>query len=537
VVNESLGYEDGVTDKEVGEILVKLRLSKPSILESKDKLKRARDHLFNASFLGLMIPSPADHGYRYFVSPVGRLLRNYRFEDPCPSDTFESTIFIDRLLRMKLTNSYDLRHTYRDYRTRPFLSILAILNTRVVHMAHIHLLLGERRDLILNKEVLHKYLDIFSKFSRLREKQEVERFLEEFNLNNQAERQEILRSTKPLLDWLRQVNLIHIDDEGWCTIKDYGTIAFKKYSALKPIWYQDLGFDAPTQSAVLLMYMIAKNRNLRVNPNKLRGIYKDALNELAENFTFFNKNKTRIVENVDFDFYYDVPVKFREEVLEKILEMSSMLGMNYTRERLLNELVNLSISTIKILESELRKSAHDEILNLSEALGFEIPRPEWFQTEFEWKVCVRLRELNFNTYPYNGEFEGSTDLLMASDNPDMIIREDNRLLTLVECKSSKEWGKILKLNKRVAGEFMSYQIYAEDIKANSVLFVCESEMINGKFTRLFSEKVEPKADKIVVCSWRFLDKARSEPQRRNRLLNVMTNPSNCSPDEKLLFDC
>lgn len=535
IVTKSLEYPYGVTDEDVGRILVNLNLSKPSILESKDKLKRARDHLFNASFLGLMIPIRVDRRLRYIVSPVGKLLSGYTFEDPCPRDSKEAAIFVDRALRMKLTNSYDKRRTYSDYRVRPLLSILAVLNTRTVHFAHIHFLLGEKRDLVLNEQALYNYLDIISQYSRSRSDSEVRKFLKDFNLDHPKIKKEITRSTKPLLDWLRQLNLIHIDENGWCTITDYGNIAFRRYSIMEPIWYQDLGFDAPTQAAILLVYLIAKDKKMKLDPDKLRGESRNALETLERSFKIFNNSKTRIVKNIDFDFYYDVPVEIRNQVLERILEIFEMLRIPYTRSQLIEDLSNLSLSTIKSLEPLLLNSNYDrQMMQLSKALGFQVPRREWFQTDFEWQVCLKLRQLNFPAQPYRGEFEGRTDLPIASDNPDILIR--NRFLSLVECKSAKEWGRILKFNKKISGEILTYQLYAEDIGANSVLFVCEAEKVKDDFLTLFSRKLGNKANVIVICSWKFLEVACQQPNKRERLLNMVINPTSYTPEEKVLFN-
>lgn len=134
IVNDSSRYKNGVTTKEVGEILVERQLSKKSILESGNKLKRARDHVLNASYLGLFIPTRRNHSFYYVTSPVGRLLGQYKFEDECPRDLHETSIFIDRMMYLKLTNAYDSRNTYTKFHTRPFLSLLTVLKRQALHL-------------------------------------------------------------------------------------------------------------------------------------------------------------------------------------------------------------------------------------------------------------------------------------------------------------------------------------------------------------------------------------------------------------------
>jgi hypothetical protein len=88
VVNEIPNYSPkgkGVRSKDIGQILVDKKLSKTSILETTDKLKRARDHANNASFLGLLVPSPTlRREFIYRPAFFGMLLSKYKFEDECP---------------------------------------------------------------------------------------------------------------------------------------------------------------------------------------------------------------------------------------------------------------------------------------------------------------------------------------------------------------------------------------------------------------------------------------------------------------------
>jgi hypothetical protein len=71
-----------------------------------------------------------------------------------------------------------------------------------------------------------------------------------------------------------------------------------------------------------------------------------------------------------------------------------------------------------------------------------------------------LRVLQFPANPYPDEFEGETELPMATENPDIVVK--NPIRVLVECKSRNEWDNVAKYDKRVGGAFYMYQGYAEE---------------------------------------------------------------------------
>jgi len=121
---------------------------------------------------------------------------------------------------------------------------------------------------------------------------------------------------------------------------------------------------------------------------------------------------------------------------------------------------------------------------------------------------------------------------MATDNPDVVIR--NAIKSLVECKSESEWGKIIKLNKRVGGELYMYQSYAEDIDANSALFVCEADSFDEKkFVRNF-DTMGDRLSKIVILTWSFLDKAQRDQKLSNKLSSILEKPESFEPRNRIL---
>jgi len=121
---------------------------------------------------------------------------------------------------------------------------------------------------------------------------------------------------------------------------------------------------------------------------------------------------------------------------------------------------------------------------------------------------------------------------MATDNPDVVIK--NAIKSLVECKSESEWGKTIRLSKRVGGEIQMYQSYAENVNANSALFVCEAERFDkDKFIRSFVS-MGNKLNKIVMSTWGFLDRVQRDQKLLNRFISTIKNPESTDPKKRIL---
>lgn len=529
VVNDISLYDTptskGVITKDVGQILVDRKLSKVSIIESANKLKRARDHALNTSILGLTIPIPKGNSFIYKKSPVGELLSVYSFENECPFDLRESSIFADRMMKLKLTNAYDSRNTYSKFHSRPFLNILTILKHRPLHISHIHYVISLFDDFSLYPDTIAELLDIFSSY-RSYDEEESERFIEDFQLSDEKTRREIGRSTKPLLDWAKQGNLLTVDKKGWCLITENGKAVQEFYINFYPIWYDQLGFNAPLQSAILLISQLGYQRDFRLNRSKLPAEYLDVLQDLSTRFEVWNKFLTKLNRPIDFSLDYDIPYNQRAEVEAHIEKISELLDLTHF------DPYTLSLNSIYQLEDTLvQTKTETDFVQLNDALGIKIPRRECFQTDLEWKTCIRLRLLGLPAIPYQGEYEGATDLPMANDNPDVVIR--NAIRSLVEVKSSSEWGQSVKLGKRIGGELMMYQSYAEDINANSVLFVCDvDEFHPTDFIASFCKRGD-KLNKIILTNWAFLREVIKDRDQLDGLITVLTTPEDVDPLERI----
>lgn len=325
------------------------------------------------------------------------------------------------------------------------------------------------------------------------------------------------------MDWTQQVGLLGIHEDGRCFITEKGLEVQEFYSSLVPIWFDQLGFDPTFPSSLLMTYMYAYIHNIEIKPQKLPTEAREALNQMSSKIGLWNQSLSKLKQPVDFDLNYDVPFEWRESVLGHInnLNMGKM------------DINSVSFWSISQIEQKLAGTGIEKTQGeLSKALGISIPRRECFQTELEWQTCIKLRLFQLPASPYQGEFEGETDLPMAANNPDVVIK--NSLRSLVECKSAKEWGRVVVLDKRVGGELHMYQDYAEEVKANSALFVCDVDRFDeARFLPGF-EKRGNKLDRIVLVLWSFLDKIQKDPGLLREFIKILKEPSSLSPKQRIL---
>jgi hypothetical protein len=378
------------------------------------------------------------------------------------------------------------------------------------------------KDIGSNFDLMKTIVQTFSKYP-MYEEEAISDFMKDFKITSQYKMREIGRSTKPLLDWAQQVGLLGLEQDKWCFITEKGLEVQKFYSTLKPIWFDELGFDPTIPSSLLLVYMWAHIQNREINPEKLPADARKNLNLLNSKFDIWTQSLRILKQPIDFDLNYDVPYELRKTVLAHIDRLT--LGVIDSDK--------MSVWSISQIEERLSATGIEKTQGeLSKALGISIPRRECFQTDLEWNTCIKLRLFQLPANPYQGEFEGETDLPMATSNPDVVVK--NSLKVLVECKSAKEWGKIVVLDKRVGGELHMYQDYAEEVKANSSLFVCDvDEFDNDRFITSF-EKRGDKLDRIVLVMWNYLDKIQRDQTLLEKFVDIIKEPKSHSPKQRIL---
>lgn len=257
----------------ISKILVKKKLSKESILIDENHMRRGRDHLHDLVSLGLVTRTKTTDGLMYLKNPITKLLENYKFRDSCPKDLYEAAFFADRLARMKLDNPNYSRRTYEDFRCRHFLNILVLLENMPLHISQIQYARSTRKDLLIDIKERKKLQKIFSKYPKRKHNADKD-FIESY-FKTSEEKNEIYRSSVPIMRWLQQTGMIFFDNNNWVHPTEKGEKCLQIYSNYFPVWYDDLGFSADIKAGILIAYNIAGYQNKLIDFSKLKDWEKD----------------------------------------------------------------------------------------------------------------------------------------------------------------------------------------------------------------------------------------------------------------------
>ncbi len=206
----------------VSRILVEKKLSKKSILVDANHMRRGRDHLNDLVSLGLVMRIKTTEGLQYSKNPITKLLTQYKFKDSCPKDLFETAFFANCLAKMKLDDPNYSKRTYKEYRCRHLLNILALLENGHLHVSQIQYARSTKKDLLSNSKELNKLKKLFLKYPK-RKINVVKDFINSY-YQTEKEKKEIDRSTIPVIRWLQQAGLVFLDHDNWAYITDKGEI-------------------------------------------------------------------------------------------------------------------------------------------------------------------------------------------------------------------------------------------------------------------------------------------------------------------------
>jgi len=548
-VSELNREEKFAGDEEIAEVLAKRRLSKLRLQKMKDRIqRRARDHLLTATDMGLLTRETA-RPFNYLVTPSGSLLRKYRFVDECPKDPLEKSTFIDRIMRLKLTNAYDMQYSrrYKDFRSRPVLYILTLLTYRPLHLHEIAIALSEKEcDSFLNPGIAEKYAEIFARYKPYKDSA-VERIRRDYSITRD-DAMSMRRDAGPLLDWCEQLGLVRVQQD-WYDITDLGRTIEDRYSRLPPVWYFDLGDTPQVKASLLSLYLILSRAGMQA-PNSFRDqkvtalltdeSYGSLLKEIQEQarVDIFNRDFTMLRLEVDFDPYYDTPPEQRPQVFDLLKQYVRSLRLEIDTELLLEvDPIYKLKSLIEQAESPLRVQIALQFLQqvkVQPPAGL-VPTPGLFKSPFETVCCILLRLLGFNVDKYQGVLadycKSPTAKKMAQDNPDMLM--ENGLTSLVECKSASEWGAVIKYRKSIGGEIRSYQEYASDVQANSAMIICEGRF-DDEFVSTVNYLLDKEAPRVLLATQARITGCLNYPSLREDLRAKIVDPVRFPSRQRIL---
>jgi len=538
-------------DDEVGMVLAKTGLSKLRKFKIKDRImRRARDHLLTASYMGLL--SRIGRPFGYTATIAGRMLSSYKATEECPKDETEGAIFTDRIMRLKLTNPYDIQSggQYADLRSRPCLYTLHVLKMKPwLHEHQLAVINGAKKcDPLMTDTSAIKILNSVSGYCGL-EAEKLTQFYEEFAIGSEA-RKNMTRNIRPLLDWCESLGLVQfktLEELGrWYSLTDVGGRVLDLYERKLPIWFSDLGSFPAVKAAILIFYQYAGLFGLNINRrfldlNLRTGLVESKVSDLVMAMQKdlgirFAEDYSKLELPIDFTWDYDVPPEQKDEVLNflSLFVKPFRLNARDVVERLEKEYVEqlklmLEGERVKIrttVTSEFSKSTalSDPVLQRVQDLIPSVGIMNQFRSDFEKEVALLLRLLKLNAVKYQGQLADrcvrAYIMRFFENNPDILVI--NGIESLVECKSIGEWGTCLSGEKSVPKEVIVYQQYMPEIKSDSVVIIYEGTLDTE--SRKFIIGILDDAKDILLVTKNFLLNCVYKPALRERLLSVMKNP-------------
>lgn len=540
-------------DDEIGKVLAETGLSKYREQKAKDRImRRARDHLRTASDMGLLTRIGRPFGYS--STTAGACLKKYKFNEECPKDSLEEAVFIDKIMRLKLTNSYDMQMggQYEAHRSRPCLYVLDILNKSPwLHEHQIAIVTGGKRcDPILVDPATEKLLKLVSKYNT-QSKKGLEQLSKDFEIGKDDKRN-MTRNIRPILDWCEALGLVesreYLRKRGrWYSLTARGRTIRAIYAAKCPLWYVDFGDIQNVKSAILLFYQYLKMQDLtlskRILTQKIKtGLVSSKLVTLVKMIEDeldikFLRGYTQLETIIDFDFEYDVPPESRNEVynyLRMLCKLSKLQPKGVIEYLELKAIDELELAFQKENETVKMRITDDfaettgisgepflkQITKLVPSVGVL----SQYRSSFEKETAILLRLLNLNAVKYQGQVSDRCSkrhiVKFFETNPDILIL--NGLESLVECKSSGEWHSPLSSEKNVQQEFIIYQKYMPEVRTNSVLIVYEG-LLDQNSKNLVQSLLQDAKDVILVTK-NFLVDCVQELSKRKRLIRTIKQP-------------
>ena len=133
----------------------------------------------------------------------------------------------------------------------------------------------------------------------------IEAFDADHMMDDDLTQKEISRTTKPLLEWCRQVSLLGYV-KPIVTQTEQGEAARRIYSAFRPVWFHDLQDDAEEKTALLLIHNLAKLTNQALGVSRFDRAEKNWIREIDQQLHLFVRGRTQLKAPLDFDLHYDI---------------------------------------------------------------------------------------------------------------------------------------------------------------------------------------------------------------------------------------
>jgi len=486
-----------VDDLAIADHLIRTHLSKATTKKIRDQIgRRARDHLETARYLGLLYRRKNATKFTHIPSTWGRRLARYKIHEECPSEPLEEAILVDRICRLKLANtSYQQEPAglYTEFRSRLCLLILASLK-----------LCGSLNIFQIGSILANTSLDVTispTRLARIANRVSSTKYgMTYLNRLRSRDKRNIRRDTQPFVDWCEQLGLLEkLKETDTIAMTGRGSEVLEFYTKGFPVWWSDLGQWGELAAAAMLLTNYLKLRNRHRVIRKLAktdsrsGLFPGNVGAVLREVT--GCTMKRICDtNFWFDFSrsYDVPPDKWELVEQRLLELMAALKMTKTNVSTVVHAVEWG--TVRFWREKFKHEADQASQAVSGKLNIKATVPTvsiqyHFQSDYEATTYVLLQHLQkrrFSVAKYQGQLvEYFADdphwRRVATSNPDLLVTDG--FLSLVECKSVKEWGPKLTLTKPIIGELLMYGQFAAALTSKTapatrcrVMFSYEGEI-------------------------------------------------------------
>jgi hypothetical protein len=201
--------------------------------------------------------------------------------------------------------------------------------------------------------------------------------------------------------------------------------------------------------------------------------------------------------------------------------------------------------------AKFKEEADESSQALSSRLNIKAILPTYsiqyqFQSDYEAATYVFLQQLQKDHF-YVSKYQGQLVEYFADDphwsrmartNPDLLVT--NGFLSLVECKSVKEWGSKLVPNKSIIAELMMYgQFVSALAKKTGPKVRCRAVIsyegeIETKHFKGIEDLLKTKCPDVIIVLRSALQKALVDPTAKNDLRGRMTAAPGFNDVKKLV---
>ena len=526
-----------IDDIAVANHLIKTHLSKPTTEVFRDQIgRRARDHLETGRYLGLLYRQKIGYKFRHMPTFLGKRLLTYSFEEECPKDYKEEAIMIDRICRMKFTNTSYMQtpRGYENFRQRICLNILAslYLNNSAISVFQLGTILSKQiLDIFFHKK------DFESIINTINSKAYKEKYLDKLS---SIDMRNIRRDTVPFIDWCAQLDLVRKKDD-IVILTERGKEVFEFYSKMMPIWWHDISEWPKAVGAILLLmnYFKIKSKGFLIKKLIQRGVkfglFDISIKKIIKK-TLKEYYEASIESNLlfDFSFQYDIPPKYLQDTLNI---MDSLLNEIRYDKTALNVIEHLEFYFMRRIATKLKKESVQISKGITDKQQIEIKVLatsilSQFKSPYEATTYIHFKAIeaeNFKVDKYQAQLsEFFVDKpqykSFSKNNPDLILTND--FLGLVECKSTKEWGDTLSLRKGIISEIEFYHHYCNEIKDlgindNCLAIICYEGQIKTEDKSEVVQLIKEKYPNIVIVTSSILQKALIDNSTKNALKAII----------------